>query len=94
MADMEKSEAAGHKPPTRLETDVVDVERSSGSVVEKSADEGLEAKDPNVVDFDGPDDPENPMNWPSAKKTVAIAIVSLMTLLSYVRIRCPLAAGC
>lgn len=40
------------------------------------------SKDPNVVDFDGPDDPENPMNWSSTKKTVAITIVTAMTLLS------------
>jgi hypothetical protein len=40
--------------------------------------------DPNVVDFDGPDDPENPMNWSTPKKTAAIAVVSLMTLLSCV----------
>lgn len=38
----------------------------------------------NVVDFDGPDDPENPMNWSSPKKTAAITVVSLMTLLSCV----------
>lgn len=57
-----------------------DVERSS--VGEKSAETA--GKDPNVVDFDGPNDPENPMNWPSAKKTIAIVIVTTMTLLSYV----------
>lgn len=39
-------------------------------------------KDPNVVDFDGPDDPENPMNWSTLKKTAAIALVAVMTLLS------------
>lgn len=39
-------------------------------------------KDPNVVDWDGPDDPANPMNWTSAKKVAAIAIVSLITFLS------------
>ena len=39
-------------------------------------------KDPNIVDWDGPDDPANPMNWPSAKKLTAIGIVSLITVLS------------
>lgn len=24
--------------------------------------------DPNIVDFDGPDDPLNPYNWPDSKK--------------------------
>ncbi|KAF1844579.1 MFS general substrate transporter [Cucurbitaria berberidis CBS 394.84] len=51
-----------------------DVERSSVSV-------GAE-KDPNVVNFDGPNDPWSPMHWSSAKKTTNIVIVTCMTLLS------------
>jgi hypothetical protein len=43
---------------------------------------GQAQKDPNIVDFDGPDDPENPMNWSSARKTTAIIIITTMTLLS------------
>lgn len=39
-------------------------------------------QDPNIVDWDGPDDPANPMNWSSAKKFAAIGIVSLITMLS------------
>lgn len=69
MTDTDKSQ-------TQFETDV---ERAS--VAEKTS-EG--PKDANVVDWDGPDDPENPMNWSSAKKTANLAIVSAMTLLSYV----------
>jgi hypothetical protein len=38
--------------------------------------------DPNVVTWDGPNDPENPMNWSSKEKVSAIAMVSLITLLS------------
>jgi hypothetical protein len=38
--------------------------------------------DPNIVDWDGPDDPENPMNWPTSKKIANIGLVSLITLLS------------
>ena len=39
-------------------------------------------KDPNVVDWDGPNDPANPLNWSSSKKLAAISIVSLVTMLS------------
>ena len=39
-------------------------------------------KDPNIVDWDGPDDPENPLNWTSNKKLAAITIVALCTMLS------------
>lgn len=35
-----------------------------------------------IVDFNGPDDPRNPMNWSSRKKTFTIVLVTLMTILS------------
>ncbi len=39
-------------------------------------------KDPNIVNWDGPDDPENPLNWSSSKKFGPISMVSLITMLS------------
>ncbi|KAH8646838.1 major facilitator superfamily domain-containing protein [Xylariales sp. PMI_506] len=36
----------------------------------------------DVVDFDGPEDPSNPLNWPTWKKTCSIGTISLITLLS------------
>ncbi|CAG8068321.1 unnamed protein product [Penicillium olsonii] len=39
-------------------------------------------RDPNIVDWDGPDDPENPLNWTSKKKfgaTMSIALITLLT---------------
>ncbi|KAF2678778.1 MFS general substrate transporter [Lentithecium fluviatile CBS 122367] len=38
--------------------------------------------DPNIVTWDGPNDPANPMNWTTSKKVAAIGIVSFITLLS------------
>lgn len=38
--------------------------------------------DPNVVDWDGPNDPENPLNWPAKKKFASIALISLISFLS------------
>lgn len=35
--------------------------------------------DPNMVGFDGPDDPENPMNWPRSKKYLITVIYSTCT---------------
>ncbi|KAL1733727.1 major facilitator superfamily domain-containing protein [Schizophyllum commune] len=35
-----------------------------------------------VVDWDGPDDPQNPKNWPRAKKWRATIIVSLFTFIT------------
>ncbi|KAE9970960.1 hypothetical protein BLS_004673 [Venturia inaequalis] len=36
-------------------------------------------KDPNVVEWDGPDDPENPMNFPRWKKWMITVVMGLMT---------------
>lgn len=38
--------------------------------------------DPNIVDWDGHDDPANPLNWSLSKKRATIGIVSLVTMLS------------
>ncbi|KAJ1324142.1 MFS transporter DHA1 family multidrug resistance protein [Microdochium nivale] len=35
-----------------------------------------------AVDFDGPDDPEHPLNWTATRKTVTITILSVNALLS------------
>lgn len=42
--------------------------------------------DPNIVDWEKPidQDPANPMNWSEIKKWVNIAIVSLLTLITFV----------
>ncbi|KAF4837115.1 Efflux pump radE [Colletotrichum tropicale] len=39
-------------------------------------------RDPNIVDFDGPNDPDHPLNWSTTLKTTTIVIVSLTALLS------------
>ncbi|GKT74225.1 cycloheximide resistance protein [Colletotrichum tofieldiae] len=49
---------------------------------EKSDMEGEGLRDPNIVDFDGPNDPEHPLNWSTTRKTTSIVIVSLTALLS------------
>ena len=40
--------------------------------------------DPDLVDWDGPDDPENPLNWPAKRKYMNIALLSIITLLTFV----------
>ncbi|KAL5087099.1 hypothetical protein Trisim1_008479 [Trichoderma cf. simile WF8] len=50
---------------------------------EKGAPAGGEAApapDPNIVDWDGPDDPANPRNWSKAYKLANVVIVSLSVL--------------
>ncbi|OCL10760.1 MFS general substrate transporter [Glonium stellatum] len=38
-----------------------------------------EKKDPNLVEWDGPNDPENPMNWPRWKKWMVTIVLGFMT---------------
>jgi hypothetical protein len=55
-----------------------DVEKGD-SKKEKSGDDDDE-QDPNVVDWDGPDDKENPMNFPTARKWIMAVSMGSMTL--------------
>ncbi|KAH1335533.1 hypothetical protein KXX35_006063 [Aspergillus fumigatus] len=54
------------------------------SALEKSrtAKSDRSRRDPKLVTWDGPDDPENPKNWPNKKKWAAIITVSLFTFIS------------
>jgi MFS family permease len=54
---------------------------SLSSVDEPDRDEESEP-DPNLVDFDGPNDPENPLNWKASKKWGMVALVSAITFLT------------
>ncbi|CAD0110017.1 unnamed protein product [Aureobasidium uvarum] len=57
-------------------------ERTNRSLNEKhdEKDDGEEEeKDPNLVDWDGPDDPGNPMNFPAWKKWTITVVAGLMT---------------
>jgi hypothetical protein len=48
----------------------------------KKSDNGSEkASDPDIVDWGGPDDPSNPMNWPKSKRQGHVVIVSVITLI-------------
>ncbi|CAI6337308.1 unnamed protein product [Periconia digitata] len=40
------------------------------------------AKDPDIVDWDGDNDPENPLNWPRSKRLPVIIVVSFVAMLS------------
>ncbi|KAF7718170.1 MFS-type Multidrug transporter [Penicillium ucsense] len=66
-----------HQTASDLERGVTPEEERQ--TIEK-ADE--EAVDPNIVDWDGPDDPENPLNWTKKRKVVATVSIALITLLT------------
>lgn len=41
-----------------------------------------EERDRDIVDWDGPDDPENPLNWTRRKRVSHVALVSIITFIS------------
>ena len=62
-----------------------DVEKQpdlNNSALDIATHDEKKLQDPNIVDWEGPDDPENPLNWASSKKLAAMTIVSLVTMLS------------
>jgi hypothetical protein len=76
------STAASEKKdlPSALEKDL---ERGVDAVSTTSTNRlGEEPPNPNIVDFDGPEDTENPMNWKYSKKWGMISLVSAITFLT------------
>ena len=53
-----------------------------GTLEEEHQAAEAEVVDPNIVDWDGPDDPENPMNWPASRKWKLISVLALVTLVT------------
>lgn len=59
--DLEKSES--HNLSSRTSDDDLPKERDLEKQQATATEESEEPPDPNVVDWDGPEDPQNPMNW-------------------------------
>jgi len=58
--------------------------------IEKSVEAGYSPEAEKVVtalDWTGPEDPENPENWPSGKKSFHVAYVGLQCFVVYVSSR-------
>ncbi|KAK3644006.1 hypothetical protein LTR56_009858 [Elasticomyces elasticus] len=69
--EVEKSDGE-HTPPT----DDTDIEKHATSDLPPSAPPEI---DPNLVVFDGPDDPGNPLNWPVRKRIAITLSMGMMT---------------
>lgn len=61
-----------------------DVEKGaeSASVADSEETEEDVSIDLNIVDFDGPNDPENPLNWKASKKWGMVGLISAITFLT------------
>ena len=58
----------------------VDIEKASSH--KQTAEVAEQSIDPNIVDWDGADDPAKPINWPASKKWINVMTVSGLTLLT------------
>ena len=81
----DESTSSDRIDPTTKEADLeanVSASSQTSDINEKKEDQAV---DPNIVDWDGPDDPENPMNWPAWKINAHIFLVSAVTFIRCVR---------
>lgn len=76
--DLEKTMEGHTRSVTNLSesNQQTDVEIRPGPGLEK------DAQDPDLVDWDGPDDPENPFNWTTSKKTWQLVFMAFNTFLT------------
>lgn len=80
-------ESQGSRTPTSVDQDSekkakenIDLERDTDSSSQKQEDV---ENDPFLVDWNGPQDPENPLNWSKGKKAVVVFEVMLLTCVTY-----------
>jgi hypothetical protein len=57
-----------------------DLEKEAGFAAPASSKEAAPEKDPNLVEWDGPDDPENPQNFSYARKWTITMFLSSLTI--------------
>ncbi|KAJ5249109.1 MFS multidrug transporter [Penicillium chermesinum] len=64
------------------DTDLEAAKACPSTLVPALQEKPATATDPNLVDWDGPDDPENPRNWSIKRKWTATILVSCFTFIS------------
>jgi multidrug resistance protein len=83
---MEKTETVQEMRGGIVNERDIDLERNQQPQEElkksKSARSARSRENSKTVDWDGPNDPENPKNWPNRKKWAATVTVSLFTFIS------------
>jgi hypothetical protein len=71
------SESSGVTPSRQQHHDL---EKGASTTIAPTTEEEL--TDPDLVDWDGPTDPHNPLNWSSWKKFSNLFVLSMMTFLT------------
>jgi multidrug resistance protein len=78
MSADSKAKATNNSNDPSLRTSDKDLESAhpSGSEKDQAQENPSEPDDPDVVDWDGPHDPHNPINWSSRKKWANISVLA------------------
>lgn len=75
LHDLEKGEASSSHSSVSREPEVLKEQPAATTTA-------IEPTDPNIVFWDGPDDPANPQNWSNKLKWTNIGILSIITLIT------------
>jgi hypothetical protein len=78
----ESSESVVEKKPTALVNSISQLSQRNDIEAQASAVPEKETRDPNLVDWVGPDDPENPFNWTTSRKARLLVIMAFNTFLT------------
>jgi hypothetical protein len=81
----EKSSSSNNHASGSIDTDDNgDAEKSSNGATTKTPPDAAtqEEIDPNIVDYDGPDDPTNPYNWTKTRKWINGGFLSALTFIT------------
>ena len=63
-----------------LKSRVMDVEKALSATTTPDKDRSLQGYPKSFADFDGPKDPDNPLNWSTAYKWSILVLISVMSL--------------
>lgn len=69
-------------PEEERDAEVVKAECGPSLGRQQTSKSSCSQRDPNMVSWEGPDDPENPKNWPNKRKWAAVLVVSSFTFIS------------
>jgi hypothetical protein len=89
-APMRKSQSAGYACPTPDDSKRSNMQAHDGDLEKAGLASNIretaarEDKDQTLIDWDGPDDPQKPVNWPAKEKWTNIILLSALTLLTWV----------
>lgn len=81
--NIQESLAARDSSPSPATTDHEKPgDEEKGGAGEHVGERDVKALDPNIVDWDGPEDLENPLNWSSGLKWGIVATISAITFIT------------